>query len=90
MIGNFILVILPHTHVCACCPRVHKCQLLPQFHFNTCLSYLIVLCGGEFASSSTLYVDNLNSCILMESDPSMNPKRGVGSLSSFGNHVTVA
>lgn len=45
---------------------------------------------GESPSSSASDVDNLNNHALMEKDPSINPVKGVGSLQSSGNHVTVA
>jgi len=45
---------------------------------------------GESPSSSASDVDNLNNHVLMEKDPFINPVKGVGSLPSSGNHVTVA
>lgn len=45
---------------------------------------------GESPSSSASDVDNLNNHALMEKDASINPIKGVGSLPSSGNHVTVA
>ena len=48
------------------------------------------MCVGESPSSSTSNVENLNNHFLMEKDPSVNPGRGVGSLPSSSNNVTIA
>ena len=48
------------------------------------------MCVGESPSSSTSNVENLNNHFMMEKDPSVNLGRGVGSLPSYGKHVTVS